>query len=107
MTTATDSLTLRYFVTYTGVKPPVKLLDEMPATGLTNRNTYFRGWYNADEQLVKLEKAVYDGIELRHDYLYHPNGRIAQATIELPGEQTTVMTWDDEGKLLTTDTVEH
>ncbi|WP_085314286.1 DUF6156 family protein [Derxia lacustris] len=106
MTTDTDSLALRYFVTYTGVKLPLKLLDEMPETALNNRNTYFRGWFDADERVVKIEKAVYGAVELRHTYRYHPNGRVAHAVIELADDQTTTMTFDEEGTLTSSETVE-
>ncbi|WP_034410270.1 DUF6156 family protein [Derxia gummosa] len=106
MTVTTDTPVLRHFVTYTGVKLPLKLLDEVPESGLSNRNTFFRGWFDAEERVVKIEKSVYGEVELRHSYDYHPNGRVAKAVIELADEQTTVMTFDEDGGLLSSETSE-
>ena len=71
----------RYFTSYSSPKLPLKLVGELAEGDMSNRNTYFRGSFNASEQLVSCEKIVYGEVEFRHDYHYHPDGRIAQALI--------------------------
>lgn len=81
----------RYFTSYSGARLPLKLVGELDAVDMRNRNTYFRGSFNAVDQLVACEKIVYGEIELRHDYRYHPDGRLAQAEIDDgSGEATTI-----------------
>ena len=70
-----DNCACRYFISYSGVKLPLKLVNELPdESHLENRNTYFRGYFVADQRLLLLEKLVYGDIELRHRYRYYPNG---------------------------------
>ena len=47
----------RYFVSYSGVQLPLNLVQPLEPSGLNNRNTYFRAWYNAQGQLVTCEKS--------------------------------------------------
>lgn len=72
----------RYFTSYSGIKLPLKLVGELEDGALHNRNTYFRGSFNEAEQLITCEKIVYGETEFRHDYRYHPDGRLAQAEID-------------------------
>jgi len=74
--------TCRYFTSYSGVKLPLKLVGELDEADMRNRNTYFRGRFNATDQLIACEKIVYGESEFRHDYRYHPDGRLARAEID-------------------------
>ncbi len=49
---------------------------------MRNRNTYFRGQFDTNERLIVCEKIVYGETEFRHDYRYHPDGRLARAEID-------------------------
>jgi hypothetical protein len=90
----------RYFLTYSGVKLPLTLLNELEPTQLENRITYFRGLYDAADRLVGLQKMVYGEIEMEHRYQYGPAGHLQRAEIiDIDGE-ITVMEFDEEGKLL-------
>ncbi|MFA5985575.1 MAG: DUF6156 family protein [Methylococcaceae bacterium] len=81
----------RHFVTYTGVKLPLKLLNELDDTQLGNRNTFFRGYFDAEERLLRLEKIVYNEIEMEHRYTYDNDGQLTHAEI-IDGEgEVTVM----------------
>jgi Family of unknown function (DUF6156) len=42
----------RYFVSYTGIKLPLKLVNEISEIGLLNRNTYYRGYFDNQEMLL-------------------------------------------------------
>ncbi len=76
--------TRRYFVSYTGIKLPLKLVNEIPEDGLHTRNTYYCGHFDADERLICCQKIVYGEVECEHVYSYHPNGalKLAQITEE-------------------------
>lgn len=84
--------TLRFFVTYTGVKLPFKLVNELQPAEVENRNTFFRGYFDAQDRLTGLEKIAYGEIELKHDYTYHDNGKIRSAEItDIDGEVTMLL----------------
>jgi hypothetical protein len=72
----------RYFTSYSGTKLPLKLVGELEADDMRNRNTYFRGTFNNSQQLIRCEKIVYGETEFRHDYSYHDNGQLARAEID-------------------------
>jgi hypothetical protein len=90
-TTAAPMPSLRYFLTYSGVRLPLSLVEELPADALRNRNTYFQAAYDETDRLLWLEKLVYGEVELRHDYVYDAQGALCQATIHSPDEEPQVL----------------
>lgn len=84
----------RYFVTYSGVKLPLRLLNELEAPQLNNRNTYFRGYFDDQDRLVKLQKIVYSEIELEHRYQYGTDGNLKLAEIIDAEGEVTAMIFD-------------
>lgn len=80
----------RYFTSYSGTGLPLKLVGELEPEGTRNRNTFFAGTFNAAGQLLVCEKVVYGETELRHDYQYHADGRLARAAID-DGEEPVVL----------------
>jgi len=94
----------RYFISYSGVKLPLKLVNELEdESHLENRNTYFRGCYDTDQRLLLLEKLVYGDVELRHVYTYHANGTLAEAEITDADGEINVLRFDETGAALATD----
>lgn len=94
----------RYFISYSGVKLPLKLVNELAdESHLENRNTYFRGCYAADERLMLLEKLVYGEVELRHVYTYHANGVLAEAEITDADGEIDLLRFDETGAALKVD----
>lgn len=89
--------TLRFFVTYTGVKLPFKLVNELQAGEVENRNTYFRGFFDRQERLTGFDKLAYGEIELAHRYAYHDNGKLSVAEITDIDGETTLLVFDAEG----------
>lgn len=85
-TTPTATGTCRYFVSYSGVKLPLKLVNELTEAGLQNRNTYYRGYFDAQERLIVCQKMVYNEVESEHCYQYDDNGVLTAATITEDGE---------------------
>lgn len=81
----------RYFVTYSGVTLPLKLVNELPEEETKNRNTYFRALYDDRQRIVLCQKMVYGENEMEHRYRYHDNGAIRQATITMDGEERELL----------------
>ncbi len=87
----------RYFLTYTGVKLPFNLVTPLTAQEVDNRNTFFKGYFEA-EQLLGFDKMVYGEIELAHRYTYRPDGTLERAEITDIDGDTTVMEFDGAGQ---------
>lgn len=87
----------RFFVTYTGVKLPFKLVNELQGAEVENRNTYFQGYYDAHDKLTGFDKLAYGEIELSHRYTYHSNGKLSAAEITDIDGETTMLIFDTEG----------
>lgn len=71
----------RYFVSYSGIKLPLKLVNEISAEGLHNRNTYYCGYFDGDGKMRRCQKIVYGEVESEHVYEYYPNGILQHAQI--------------------------
>jgi Family of unknown function (DUF6156) len=71
----------RYFVSYSGIKLPLKLVNEITEASLNNRNTYYRGYFDAQDKMLLCQKIVYGEIESEHRYQYYDNGVLKHAKI--------------------------
>ncbi len=79
----------RYFTTYSGVQLPFKLVAELEEHEIRNRNTYFRGYFDADGVLLRFQKIVYGEMEIEHQYTYDKDGKLTHAQItDADGEVT-------------------
>lgn len=87
----------RFFVTYTGVKMPFRLVEAIPEAQLTHRNTFIRAYFDAAGQLTGFDKMVYGEVELAHRYEYHANGAIRRAEVAMADEDTVVLAFDEAG----------
>lgn len=90
----------RFFVSYVGVKLPLKLVNPIEADALSNRNTFIRAYFDDDGVLMRFEKMVYGEVELAHRYAYHDNGALKQAEIAMLDEDTVILCFDEVGSLL-------
>lgn len=90
----------RHFVTYSGVRLPLKLVTPLEADALDNRNTYFRGYFDEQHRIVACQKVVYGEIEFEHLYEYHPSGVLKAAVIRHPDEEPRMLHFDQQGRLL-------
>jgi hypothetical protein len=101
-TTMTDAIQghCRYFLTYSGVKLPLKLLTELKPAQLENRNTYFRGYFDDEGRLAGLQKLVYGEVEMEHRYAYHANGALRSAEIIDADGDRNGMEFDENGEPL-------
>lgn len=82
----------RYFVTYSGVKLPLKLSNELAPDAINNRNTYFCGYFDMQGRMTGFQKMVYNEVELEHRYQFYDNGALKRAEIiDAEGEATVLM----------------
>jgi hypothetical protein len=72
---------VRYYVSYSGAKLPLKLVNEITEASLNNRNTYYRGYFDADDRMLLCQKVVYGEVESEHQYQYDDSGVLAHAQI--------------------------
>ena len=84
----------RYFLTYTGVKLPLRLLNELKPGQIENRNTYFRGYFDEKERLTGIQKVVYGEIELQHRYEYRDDDTLHSAEITDADGEATRLSFD-------------
>lgn len=86
-TAASEECTVRCFLTYSGVKLPLQLSQELDAASLRHRNTYFRAEYDALGRMRRCDKIVYGEVEMRHDYSYAADGALREAVITSAHEE--------------------
>lgn len=87
----------RFFVTYSGVKLPFRLVNELQASEVENRNTFFRGYFDGQDRLTGFDKLAYGEIELQHRYTYRDNDKLSMAEITDIDGQVTMLVFDMEG----------
>jgi hypothetical protein len=95
-----DNCDCRYFITYSGVKLPLKLVTPLADAELQNRNTFFRGYFDQHDRLMLCQKMVYGEIELEHRYAYYDSGVLRQAEITDADGEVTVLKFDETGLAL-------
>lgn len=83
--------TCRYFLATSGVKLPLKLVNEIEPEALSNRNTYIRAFYDTTGLLRRFEKMVYGDVELSHRYDYDAAGVLRRAEIVMLDEEPTIV----------------
>ena len=86
--------TCRFFITYTGVKLPFKLINELQDCEVENRNTFFRGYFDAQNRLTGFDKLAYGEIELMHRYEYHGDGKLKLAEITNIDGEASILEFD-------------
>lgn len=87
----------KYFISYTGVNLPLKLTNELEEDGMDNRITFFTGYYDDRDRVVKIEKNVYGEVEFTHIYEYDDDDRIVKATVIEEDEEPRTLLFDSQG----------
>jgi hypothetical protein len=87
----------RYFLSYSGVSLPLRLVSPLGADELQNRNTFFRAIYDEADRLVSCEKLVYGEVELTHLYEYRADGVLSRAQISMGDDEPTEILFDENG----------
>jgi len=89
--------TCKRFLSYSGIRLPLKLVNPLDSDEIDNRNTFYRGYFDRHERLLRLEKVVYGEVELEHRYCYYADGLLKQAEITMDDE-TNVIKYDEQGQ---------
>ena len=92
-----ETVTIRHFVSWSGIRPPARMIEPLAPADLAHRNTFVRARYDVEDRLIGFETMVYGAVELAHAYAWHPNGRLKSARITMGGEETT-LTFDLDGR---------
>jgi hypothetical protein len=87
----------RFFVTYSGIKLPLKLSQPLEDAALSNRNTFFRGYFDEHERMTGFQKMVYGEVELEHRYVFGDDDALKRATIIDAEGEMTVLEFDAQG----------
>ncbi|PLK47482.1 DUF6156 family protein [Uliginosibacterium sp. TH139] len=85
----------RFFLSYTGVRLPLQLVEELPEATLRNRNTWFRAEYDAQGALIRVEKIVYGEVEMTHRYTYDSELRLQEAIVTFADEEPQIMRFSE------------
>ena len=78
----------RYFLSYSGVKLPLTLVNELQPEEVANRNTYFGIKVDEQGRTVLIHKLVYAEIELEHKYEYGADNKLMSAEIRNADNET-------------------
>jgi hypothetical protein len=95
--TKDDAWQCRFFVTYSGVRLPPRLVDVIEQEALSNRNTFIRGYFDAAGVLKGFDKVVYGEVELSHRITVMPTGVLCRAEIMMSDEEPVTLTFDEAG----------
>ncbi len=87
----------RYFVSYSGVKLPLKLVNAIAADALSNRNTFIRAHFDKAGLLRGFDKLVYGEVEFAHRYEYHHGSALSRDDITRLDEDAVVLLFDEAG----------
>tara|TARA_B100001109_G_scaffold193573_1_gene160140 strand:- start:33338 stop:33619 length:282 start_codon:yes stop_codon:yes gene_type:complete len=71
----------QYFLTYSGIRLPLKMTGPLSADDIDNRNTWFGVKVDEEGRILLIHKRVYGAVELEHEYAYHPDGSLKEARI--------------------------
>ncbi|MBA53507.1 MAG: hypothetical protein CMK89_03545 [Pseudomonadales bacterium] len=88
-----------YYLSYSGVSLPLKLVRPLEAAAIENRNTFFGVCLDGNGREILIHKVVYGEIELEHRYGYHDCGALQWAEILDDEGEIQRLNFDTEGKL--------
>ncbi len=98
-----ENIEPRYFISYSGIKLPLKLVSPLTEAELHNRNTFFKGYFDSEDRLLVCQNVVYGEVELEHQYIYYQNGVLKQAEITDADGEKTLLDFDESGAVLDND----
>lgn len=75
------TLQTRFFISYSGIKLPLNLVNEISPEQMHNRNTYFKATYDENGKMLLCQKIVYNEVDVQHEYTYAQDGTLAFARI--------------------------
>ncbi|SER00705.1 hypothetical protein SAMN03080615_03561 [Amphritea atlantica] len=80
-----------FYLSYSGIKLPLKLVGPLELSEIENRNTFFASIEDDQGRVTEIAKVVYNEIELHHHYRYHDDDQsLVEAVITADGETHTI-----------------
>jgi hypothetical protein len=83
----------RYYLSYSGVSLPLKLVSQLDNAEINNRNTFFGAICDANGREEIIHKVVYGEVELIHAYTFNQQGTLTRAEITDIDGETQVLTF--------------
>lgn len=97
----TDTITYdRYFLSYSGLSLPLKLVGELDPAEIDNRNTFFGACEDKQGRQILVHKVVYGEVELEHRYGYHDCGALSWVDIRDEAGDTQRLNFAADGSKL-------
>ncbi len=70
-----------YYLSYSGVGLPLKMVGQLEKKELNNRNTFFGVCLDEVGRIHRVQKIVYGEVELDHLYGYSDKGKLIMAEV--------------------------
>lgn len=86
----------RYYLSYSGIRLPLKLVSPLNTQEIDNRNTYFGAMVDASGRTRTIHKVVYGAVEMAHDYQFNEQGQLLRAEIMNEDGELQTFTFDAE-----------
>lgn len=90
----------RYYLSYSGITLPLKLVGELDPAEIENRNTFFGAELDSEGRQTLIHKVVYGEVELEHRYGYHDDGAISWAEILDEDGDVQRLNFAPDGKMI-------
>ena len=88
----------QYYLTYSGIKLPLKLVTPLEPEETENRNTFFRASFDESDRLIQCQKVVYGEVEFEHHYEYYDDGVLKQAQIlDMDEDEPKLIRFNEQG----------
>ncbi len=78
----------RYYLSYSGVSLPLKLVSPMQPNEIENRNTFFGAMLDGAGREAIIHKVVYGEVEMSHNYGFDDAGKLLWAEITNVDDET-------------------
>lgn len=87
-----------FYLSYSGISLPLKLVSPIDAASTQNRNTFFAEKQNADGLSIEIAKFTYGEMDLLHKYIYDESGMIVKAEITDGEGEIQHLSFDSQGR---------
>lgn len=90
----------RFYLSYTGVTLPLKMVSPIDQAATENRNTWFGVCVDDAGRTTLIHKRVYGELELSHRYEYDQAGRLSLAEIINADNEGRRLSFDANGQVV-------
>jgi len=90
----------QFYLSYTGVTLPLKMVSPIEREATENRNTWFGVCVDEAGRITLIHKRVYGELELSHRYEYDDAGRLRLAEIINVDQEGTRLGFDETGQIV-------